>query len=57
MFAGVDMSMADAIIRDTTADPTWVPLITTPPYPEYPSGYNSLAATTTGAVRFSHQSD
>ncbi len=76
MFAGVDMSMADAIITvwrakyvyglwrpitaiyladtdgnpDTTADPTWVPLITTPPYPEYPSGYNSLAATTTGGL-------
>jgi hypothetical protein len=76
MFAGVDMSVADAIITvwrakyvyglwrpitavnladtdgnpDTTADPTWVPLITTPPYPEYPSGYNSLAATTTGGL-------
>ena len=24
----------------TIADPTWVPLLTTPAYPEYPSGYN-----------------
>ena len=35
---------------DTIADPTWVPLITTPAYPEYPSGYNMFAATTTGAL-------
>lgn len=34
----------------TIADPTWVPLLTTPAYPEYPSGYNSLAATTTGSL-------
>ena len=34
----------------TIADPTWVPLLTTPAYPEYPSGYNSFAATTTGAL-------
>ncbi|MGV1010498.1 MAG: vanadium-dependent haloperoxidase [Dermatophilaceae bacterium] len=34
----------------TTADPGWVPLVTTPPYPEYPSGYNSVTATTTGAL-------
>lgn len=34
----------------TTADPRWVPLLTTPPYTEYPSGYNSVAATTTGAL-------
>lgn len=35
----------------TTADPTWVPLANTPPYPEYPSGYNSLVASTTGALQ------
>lgn len=35
----------------TTADPTWVPLATTPPYPEYPSGYNSLIASSTGALQ------
>ena len=29
----------------TTADPTWVPLLTTPPYPEYPSGYNVVNST------------
>jgi hypothetical protein len=34
----------------TIADPTWTPLLTTPAYPEYPSGYNSLAATTTGSL-------
>jgi hypothetical protein len=34
----------------TSPDPTWVPLLTTPPYPEYPSGYNSVTATTTGVL-------
>ena len=29
----------------TLADPTWVPLLTTPPYPEYPSGYNVVNST------------
>ena len=29
---------------DTIADPTWVPLFTTPAYPEYPSGYNAFTA-------------
>jgi hypothetical protein len=24
----------------TVADPTWTPLVTTPPYPDHPSGYN-----------------
>jgi hypothetical protein len=76
MFAGVDMSMADAIITvwrakykygtwrpitavnladtdgnpRTISDPAWVPLVATPPYPEYPSGYNSAAASATGAL-------
>jgi hypothetical protein len=33
----------------TVADPTWVPLIPTgtPPYPEYPSGYNAFTSTVT----------
>jgi hypothetical protein len=26
----------------TVADPTWAPLLATPPYPDYPSGYNAL---------------
>ncbi len=34
-------------IRDgspgVTADPTWTPLFTTPPYPEYPSGHGGYA--------------
>jgi hypothetical protein len=29
----------------TGADPTWAPMITTPPYPEYPSGYNAFNST------------
>jgi hypothetical protein len=31
----------------TVADPTWVPLLTNPPYPEYPSGYNVVNSTVT----------
>lgn len=29
---------------DTTADPSWLPLINTPPYPDHPSGLSSLGA-------------
>jgi hypothetical protein len=29
----------------TVADPTWTPLLTTPPYPDYPSGYNAVNST------------
>jgi hypothetical protein len=32
---------------DTVADPSWVPLIATPNYPEYPSGYNAFTSTVT----------
>lgn len=35
----------------TTPDPTWVPLIATPPYPEHPSGLASLTGATTTALR------
>lgn len=35
---------------DTTVDPNWVPLLTSPAYPEYPSGYNSFAASESGAL-------
>jgi len=28
---------------DTTADPSWTPLLTTPAHPEYPSGHSSLS--------------
>jgi hypothetical protein len=31
----------------TIADPTWVSLLTNPPYPEYPSGYNVFNSTVT----------
>src|SRR5215470_2862693 len=29
----------------TSADPAWAPMITTPPYPDYPSGYNAFNST------------
>jgi hypothetical protein len=32
---------------DTVADPNWVPMIATPNYPEYPSGYNAYNSTLT----------
>jgi hypothetical protein len=35
----------------TIADPTWVPLVATPAYPEYSSGYNVVTATTTGGLQ------
>ena len=31
----------------TSPDPSWAPTITTPPYPEYPSGYNAFNSTVT----------
>jgi hypothetical protein len=31
----------------TVADPNWTPLLTTPPYPDYPSGYNVVNSTVT----------
>jgi hypothetical protein len=36
---------------DTVADPTWEPLIATPPYPDYSSGYNAMTATATGGIQ------
>ena len=30
----------------TAGDPTWTPLLATPPYPDYPSGYNVVTAAT-----------
>jgi hypothetical protein len=35
---------------DTRADPDWLPLITTPPYPEYPSGLTSVIGATARAL-------
>ena len=35
----------------TTADPTWVPLLMTPPYPDYPSGYNVVNSTVTHGLQ------
>lgn len=34
----------------TTADPAWTPLVSTPPYPEYPSGHASVTGATTGTL-------
>jgi hypothetical protein len=34
----------------TGADPNWLPLLTTPPYPDYPSGYAVVAAAATRAL-------
>jgi hypothetical protein len=34
----------------TIADPNWEPLVATPAYPEYPSGYNVLTAAFTGGL-------
>jgi hypothetical protein len=34
----------------TTADPTWTPLLTTPNYPEYVSGYSGLTGAFTQAL-------
>jgi hypothetical protein len=35
----------------TTADPTWLPLINNPPYPDHPSGANCLAGAMVYALR------
>ena len=35
---------------DTAADPAWEPMVTTPAYPEWTSGYNSLTAVSTGGI-------
>ena len=34
----------------TTADPNWTPLLTTPPYPDYVSGYSTLTGAFTRAL-------
>jgi hypothetical protein len=34
----------------TTADPSWTPLLTTPPYPDYVSGYSTLTGAFTRAL-------
>ena len=34
----------------TTADPTWTPLLTTPPYPVYVSGYSGITGDFTPAL-------
>jgi hypothetical protein len=35
---------------DTVADPTWEPLFTTPPYPDYVSGFNGVTGAFTGSL-------
>jgi hypothetical protein len=40
------INLADTDGNPATApDPTWTPLLTNPPYPEYPSGYNAFNST------------
>jgi hypothetical protein len=34
----------------TAADPSWTPLLVNPPYPDYVSGYNSVAASASRAL-------
>jgi hypothetical protein len=35
----------------TAGDPAWLSLITTPPYPDYPSGANNLSGATFGILQ------
>jgi hypothetical protein len=35
----------------TTADPAWLPLIDTPPYPDHPSGHNCVSGSTVRTLR------
>ena len=35
----------------TVADPTWTPLLATPPYPEYVSGYSGITGAFTTALQ------
>src|SRR5215475_13322950 len=44
---------------DTAADPTWTPLIVTPPFPEYPSAHScaSSAAARVLAETFGEETD
>jgi hypothetical protein len=37
--------------NNTTADPSWVPLLGTPPYPEYVSGYSGVAGAFTRSLQ------
>jgi hypothetical protein len=36
----------------TTTDPTWTPMVTTPPYPEYPSGHASLSGPMSNGLEY-----
>ena len=35
----------------TVGDPNWLPFVTTPPYPDYSSGFNNLAGSFTGMLK------
>jgi hypothetical protein len=35
----------------TTADPEWLPLLNTPPYPEHPSGHNCFSSSVVSTLR------
>jgi hypothetical protein len=42
---------------NTVGDPTWVPFISTPPYPDHTSGANNVSGAFTGILRLFFQSD
>ncbi len=42
---------------NTVGDPTWVPFISTPPYPDHSSGANNVVGAFTGILRLFFQTD
>lgn len=41
----------------TVADPSWMPVLVTPPFPEHPSGHTCYTAATMGALAYFFQRD
>ena len=41
----------------TVADPTWTPLLVTPPHPDYTSGHTCFTAATMGSLAFFYRTD
>ena len=41
----------------TVADPTWTPLLVTPPHPDYTSGHTCFTAATMGSLAFFYHTD
>ena len=42
---------------DTTADPTWIGLVVTPPHPEYPAAHGCFSAASTETLEYFFGSD